>query len=136
MGAAAAFARLLAAGIPASRATISSDGQGSLPVFDADGNFAGLGVGGCSSIPDALRAAVTEYGIPLEEALLPVTLNPARILKLGGKGRIEPGADADLVVLDRSFGVRHVVSGGKVAVRDGTLLMRGTFERAGAAPST
>ncbi len=39
--------------------------------------------------------------IPLEIALRAITSNPARILKLDKKGKIEIGADADLCILDK-----------------------------------
>ncbi len=55
----------------------------------------------------ALRNAVG-CGVPLEEAARMVTLNPARYLGLTDRGRLEPGARADLVVLDTDLTVREV----------------------------
>ena len=66
-----------------------------------------------------VRACVAA-GVPLAELLPAVTANTARVLKLPGKGRIDAGADADLLVLERdSFDPVHVVAGGRVLVRDG-----------------
>lgn len=41
-----------------------------------------------------------EQGLPLELLSRLMSENPARILGLAGKGRLEPGADADLVLVD------------------------------------
>jgi beta-aspartyl-dipeptidase (metallo-type) len=126
--AAEAFALCLSRKVPADRVTWSSDGQGSLPSFDAAGKLSGLLVGTCASLLSALREAVKVRGIPLETALLPITANPAAALKLTRKGRIAPGMDGDLVVLDRDFKPVSVVARGRVMIRDGRELVSGTFE--------
>lgn len=122
------YLRALESGASPDRITMSSDGQGSLPVFDADRRLVRMDVGTCASLADTLRALVEGAGLALEKALIPVTSAPAAILKLRGKGVVAEGADADLVVLGEGCRVRHVVAGGRIAVRDGTALMRGIFE--------
>ncbi len=129
ISAARAYARFLREGVPAGRMTFSSDGQGSLPIFDEAGRFAGLGVGTCSSLAGALKEAVFGLGLSLELALLPITSSPAAILKLGRKGRIGAGADADFVALDSGLEPSLVVARGKILVRDGLSVVAGTFER-------
>lgn len=111
------------------RVTYSSDGQGSLPRFDEKGHFKGLGVGTCRSLLEEFRYSILSLGIPLEKALLPLTQNPARILRLSGKGEIRPGADADILLFDRSTLELHtVIAGGVLAVQDGKSLIKGIFE--------
>ena len=124
------FVRCLAEGVPEDRVTWSSDGQGSLPSFDDDGKLSGLTVGRCASLLSALREAVLERGVPLCTAVRPITSNPAAILKLPRKGRVEPGADADLVVLDGDLNPRVVIALGQVMVRDGKPVVHGAFEGA------
>jgi len=109
------------------RATISSDGQGSLPIFDESGALAALAVGSCESLARALREMVAELGIPLEEALLPLTSTPARALGLARKGRLEPGFDADAVILDAELRPSSVIARGRVLLREGTLEYREAF---------
>ena len=120
---------MLEAGVPGTQITFTSDGQGSLPVFDAQGRFERLGVGRVTSLFAAVREAVFEERVPLETALQVVTSNPARILKLRGKGRLASGADADVTLLDpTSLDIRGVIAKGRWMLRDGQLLVKGTFE--------
>ena len=120
---------MLDAGVDVSRITFTSDGQGSLPVFDAEGRFERLDVGRVTSLLAAVRDAILVERIPLETALQAITSNPARILKLGGKGRLAPGADADLALLDpATLDIRGVIARGRWMMRDGELLVKGTFE--------
>jgi beta-aspartyl-dipeptidase (metallo-type) len=56
------------------------------------------------------------------------TSNPARLLMLSRKGRLAPGADADLVVLDETGGVADVMARGRWHVQGGRVAIRGTFE--------
>ncbi|HET7838912.1 MAG TPA: amidohydrolase family protein, partial [Rectinemataceae bacterium] len=66
---------------------------------------------------------------PLEEALRTVSSSPAAMLKLGRKGRIAEGADADLLLVGReSLEVDTVIAGGRVAVARGEALVHGLFE--------
>ena len=119
----------LDAGVLADHVTFSSDGQGSLPVFDAQGQFAGLGVGKVCSLYREMRDSVLTEGICLTHALKAVTQNPAALLKLPRKGRILEGADADLVLADAgTLVIDTVLAKGKVMVRHGQVLVKGTFE--------
>ena len=123
-----AIKELLEAGVPLEHITMSSDGCGSLPDFDEQGNLVKLDTGQPASIFQELCDAVDQEGLPLEKALQVVTSNPADILKLPGKGRIAPGADADLVVMDNERRIVHVVARGAFMVKHGKMIKKGTFE--------
>jgi N-acetylglucosamine-6-phosphate deacetylase len=57
---------------------------------------------------------VVEFtGCSLAEALTMATATPARVLGLDRKGRIAPGCDADLVILDMSLQVERTIIAGK-----------------------
>jgi imidazolonepropionase-like amidohydrolase len=56
-----------------------------------------------------MLAGAVRHGIPLPVALRAVTENPARLLGLPDRGRLEPGARADLVVLARDGRLRRVL---------------------------
>ena len=124
-----ALRRMLDAGVDPSRITFTSDGQGSLPEFDAQGRLRGLSVGRVTSLFQSVREAVQDEQVPLDTALAVVTANPARNLKLRGKGELTPGADADLVLLEpATLEIRSVMARGQWLMRDGQPLVRGTFE--------
>ena len=72
--------RLLEKGISSDRFTISSDGQGSMPVFGKDGQFQGIGIGKASCLLKEVRECVRKEGIPLETAIKGITSNPASVL--------------------------------------------------------
>lgn len=119
----------LDAGVPETQITFSSDGQGSLPVYDKAGTFLGLGVGKVSSLYREFRDAVRMDGVAMEQALLPVTKNPASILKLKTKGQIAPSMDADLILASKeTLAIDTVLAKGRVMVAGGQPIVRGTFE--------
>jgi beta-aspartyl-dipeptidase (metallo-type) len=121
--------RMLDAGVDIARITFTSDGQGSLPDFDAEGRLRRLEVGRVTSLFAEVRDAVQDGGVPFETALQVITSNPARILKLKGKGHIAAGADADLVLLDAStLAITGTIARGRWLMRDGEVLVKGTFE--------
>jgi N-acyl-D-aspartate/D-glutamate deacylase len=78
----------------------------------------------------SLAEAVRKSALMPAERLLP------RVPEMGRKGRLQPGADADIVVFDLqqiadqgtldelrpSVGMRYVMVNGTVVVRDGVLL--------------
>lgn len=122
--------RLLARGISSDRFTISSDGQGSMPVFNAQGEYQGIGVGKASCLLKEVRECVQKEDIPLETAIKGITCNPASILKLDRKGRIKEGFDADICLLEEgTLKLNTVIAKGQVMVKDGEQQVFGTFER-------
>lgn len=111
----------------ADRITISSDGGGCLPVFDKDGEMVSMDFASSSALPQTLIELVSR-GHCLDQILPAFTTNPARLLKLEGKGVISAGASADLLCLDESHAVRDVMARGQWMVRDGRAVVSGTFE--------
>ena len=127
--AADALERFWDSGAPATNVTVSSDGGGCLPVFDADGRVVQMGVGHAGSLLETVRELVAR-GHGLDRILPAFTSNVARLLRLSQKGELRTGADADLVVLDAGLGVRDVMALGSWHVQGGMTVRRGTFEPA------
>lgn len=79
----------------------------------SDGTLAGGAVG--------LDAAVRNYrqitGCPIHEVVSAVTEVPARLLGLATRGRIAPGAEGDLTIVDADLRVAFTVVGGRIAWR-------------------
>lgn len=129
--AADAVVRYLDSGSPPPRVTVSSDAGGCLPCFDSHGHVCGMDVGKSGALLATL-AELVAGGMPLDHALPPFTCNVAELLRLPHKGHIAVGADADLVALGEAGTValapELVIAHGRVHVRDGRPVLRGTFE--------
>lgn len=77
---------------------------------DAEGRLAGSTL----SQEVALKNYVKWAGLAFEEAIHGLTRNPARALRLERKGILEPGADADIAILDEHFRVIKTFVAGKL----------------------
>jgi len=71
--------------------------------------------GSATSILDGVRRLIEDTGIAPHRALSLATHAPARLLGLEGrKGVLKPGADADVILLDRSLMVKMTFVGGQL----------------------
>lgn len=98
----------------------TADGKGMLggqPIRVQDGRCVlpdGTLAGSTLRLWEAVRNLHTHSGIPLWECVNCATLNPADVLGLDGKGSLEAGNDADILITDRDFRPITVIFGGKV----------------------
>jgi len=123
------IAECLADGVPLDRISMSSDGNGSLPDFDAAGNMTGLSVAGFDTVPREFADLVETEKLDIKTALAPITVNPARMLGLDDhKGQIKTGFDADILVLDDALAPETVIARGKPAMIGKNRILRGIFE--------
>ena len=80
----------------------------------ADGTLAGSTL----TMDQALRNVIEWTGMPLQEALGMATLLPARLIGAdASKGSLQPGVDADVVVMDRDLTVLLTLAAGQVMYR-------------------
>ncbi|WP_420034855.1 N-acetylglucosamine-6-phosphate deacetylase [Streptomyces sp. cg28] len=70
--------------------------------------------GSTLTLDRAFKRAVTVDGLPVEDVVRAISANPARLLGVFDTvGSLEPGKDADLVVLDEEFEVKGVMRKGE-----------------------
>lgn len=109
--------------------TFSSDGNGSMPTFDEKGRLIKVGICSVASLYEEVKECINTYNVPIDEALKVITSNVAKVLKLKNKGSIEIGKDADLVLVNEdNLEIDVVIAMGKVMVKDGEAIIKGTFE--------
>lgn len=109
--------------------TFSSDGNGSMPVFDSEGHLTGLGICSVKSLYGEVKESIKTHNISIEEGLKVITSNVANVLKLKNKGYIEKGRDADFVLVDENtLEIDKVIAMGKLVVDKGEAIVKGTFE--------
>ncbi len=83
--------------------------------FATSGRGGGWLAGSIITLLEAVQRAVRLAGLPIEQALSMATLTPARWIGLAGrKGEVIPGADADLLVLNRDLSLRWIIAGGQL----------------------
>jgi beta-aspartyl-dipeptidase (metallo-type) len=113
-----ALVRYLESDAPAELVTVTSDGGGCLPSFDASGQVTTFDVAAPGALAGALAEAVAA-GLSLETALPAFTANPARAFRLAGRGTVAVGSYADVVVLDDSHRPSFSLLGGNWYDTDG-----------------
>ena len=99
--------------------TLSSDSNGSMPVFDERGKLIKMSVGDIQNLYNEWKRLV-QGGFPLEDALKMVTSNPAKRTGIfQDKGSLEEGKDADLVILNDDLEIESVMAKGQMMVHQG-----------------
>lgn len=76
-------------------------------------NRQGVIAGSVLTLDRAIRNMIGFTGLPLRQVVKMATINQARLMGLEKKGRIEPGADADLVLLTKDLEVSAVCTRGR-----------------------
>lgn len=117
--------------VPLTRLTVSSDSNGSLPVFGQDGKLVRLTIATERDLIRTFRELVRHKVIRIEDAARLFATNAAAFYKLSAKGEIRPGAEADLVLFDESLALTDVLALGRRVMADGRVTARGTFSPAG-----
>ena len=102
-------------GAPLDRVTVSSEGGGCLPVFDAHGEVESYEVGDCGALMRTVRELVTR-GHGLEQIMSHFSSTPADLLRLsnvggvfrgGGEGFLVLGGGGDTVSIGSQYGARQ-----------------------------
>lgn len=113
---------------PEGLVTISTDGNGSMPLWNEKNEMIGIGAGSVASLHQNVLAMV-DCGAPLEKAILPATENVARALRLfPRKGALLEGSDADITLLDEQNRIDTVFALGRMLLRHGQMQIHANFE--------
>ena len=124
-----AIRRCLENGVDIRNVTMSSDANGSMAVYDAEGRFVGLCVTTVETMHKEFRDLARTKDMPLETALRPVTSSPAAAIGMyPAKGCVREGSDADLIIMDKDLSILKVFAMGKLAADGGEALLKGAFE--------
>ncbi|HMM22049.1 MAG TPA: beta-aspartyl-peptidase [Selenomonadales bacterium] len=117
-------------GVPLSRLTMSSDGNGSLPTFNEQGQLVGLEVAQMDALYQDIRELIIGKHLEIKDAIRIITENPAKALKLyPKKGCLQVGGDADIVILDQDMNIAHVLAKGNIMLYEKKQITFGTFEK-------
>jgi beta-aspartyl-dipeptidase (metallo-type) len=123
-----ALQKALDAGVSIDQITLSSDSNGSMPIFNEQGKLVRLAVGDIQNLFREWKDLVSG-GFPVEDVLKLVTANPAkRIGAFSSKGSLEEGKDADLLILSPDLEIDSVMAKGRLLIHQDQLLVKGTFE--------
>lgn len=126
--AAKCLAQLLSEGVQATQISLSTDANASLPDFDSHGKLRGLKVGRAVSLLESVQEAIRD-GVDVDQVLMAASQNAAQRLKLGTKGAIAVGKDADLnLMCPDSLALSHVWYQGQLAMQEGQVKIRGYFD--------
>ncbi|SIS79168.1 beta-aspartyl-peptidase [Alicyclobacillus vulcanalis] len=131
-----AIVKLLDGGVEPHVISMSSDSNGSSPIFDERGKLVAMGIGSIATLWQETVDLIREEHLPIPLAISFTTSNVARLLKLRHKGRLKPGCDADIVVCDDAFRIERVYAKGRLMVKDGKPVVFGTFEDSSRVPGS
>jgi beta-aspartyl-dipeptidase (metallo-type) len=123
-----AIRQLLDGGVDPWQITMSSDSNGSSPIFDDQGKLVAMGIGSIATLWEETRDAIVEEEVPIETAVGIVTRHVARVLKLNDKGIINTGAAGDVILTDNEFRIVHVFAKGRHMVENGEPIVFGMYE--------
>ncbi len=100
---------------PKDRVTLSSDGNGSMPVWNEKKELIGMSAGSVSTDHGVICSLVKDFGYAYADAVKVITENPAKALKLYPyKGVLAAGSCADIILLDDSLSIDTVFANGKL----------------------
>ena len=109
--------------------TFSSDGNAGLDKLDDNNNLVGFR---SAPFDKNLEEVINLHKlgeVAFEDSLKLITSNPAKNLGLKSKGHVKNNFDADLCFFDSDLKLSSVIANGKFMMKDGDLVVKGSFEK-------
>ncbi|MGF1682720.1 beta-aspartyl-peptidase [Photobacterium minamisatsumaniensis] len=116
----------LESGVPSDRITISSDGNGSMPIFNSAGEMTNITAAAVDSNINVFRTLI-DRGLNVSQASAMMSENVARSLGIN-KGDLAIGSDADFLLLDDNLEIDSAFAMGKAIILGREQLIMGNFE--------
>lgn len=111
---------LLEENVPVEKITMSTDGGGSLPKFNAKGELESVSTAPVSSLLEEFKKLIQRENISTEHAIRIVSTNIAQHLGLKQKGMIKSGNDADILLIEKNtLELESVIAKGKLLLHNG-----------------
>ncbi|MCQ2565373.1 MAG: beta-aspartyl-peptidase [Clostridia bacterium] len=105
--------------VPEGLMTISTDSNGSMPIWNEKKEMVGIGAGKIDALPEAISHMVLDHNVPLEKAIKVASENVAKALGVfPAKGILAPGSDADIVLLGEDVMPDTVFAMGRLMMKD------------------
>lgn len=118
----------LEAGVPVGNMTFSSDGNVGVRRKNPETGEDTYRIAPLDKNLEQTVKLITDGGVAPEKAFRLITTNPARNMKLAGKGTIEIGNDADITLFDDNWKLQGVIARGRRMMIDGKVVKKGNFE--------
>ena len=113
--------------VPLQRITVSSDSNGSIPVFDEAGKLIGLTIATQKDLLKTFQSLIKNNILAVKDSARLFSTNSAHFYKLQQKGEIQEGKDADLVLFDRDYNLTDCFALGRRMMAEGKLIVKSTF---------
>lgn len=118
--------KALGNGAPLKLVTLSSDSNGSFP---NEVENIGIKAASMDSLHNVIKTLIQEQKMSISSAISLVTSNVAEALDLSDhKGRLLPGCDADILLLEEDLRINTVIAQGRILMQSGEIKVKGTFE--------
>lgn len=113
---------------PQGKVTMSSDSNGSMPMWNDKKEMIGITVAKMTSLFATVQSLVKDYGYNLEEALAPCTVNVAKSLNMYPQvGAIKEGSLANMLILDANLDIKDFILKGSYVRKDFENIMKINF---------
>ena len=113
--------------VPLQRITVSSDSNGSVPVFDEAGKLIVLTIATQKDLLKTFQSLIKNNIVAVKDSARLFSTNSAHFYELQQKGKIQEGKDADLILFDRDYNLTDCFALGRRMMAEGKLIVKSTF---------